>query len=279
MSVRTQRTTHHRDTEAQRRFWTKPSRCFGVSVVAFLCVLVFPLSALVSAQNNYRLLGRVVTDRGEPVTNADVHVEAFFGKAAGAVSGQRTYTATTDKKGAWNVMGVRPGIWLFEVTAPGYMPESVALPIQILASSSSGQSGLALTWQLVLKPVPMPQNERGKMLLDAMDAAHGDDADTRVRAMLERLPDDADSDYLAGAGRVALMARDSALARVLFQRALEKDPSSYRAALGIATTFLLARDFDSASKVFDAARNRTHDKDEIKFITVALGDLATIVVR
>ena len=247
---------------------------------AFLCVLLLlPLGALVSAQNNYRLLGRVVTEKGEPVANAEVHVEAIFGKAAGAVTGQRTFTATTDKKGAWNVMGVRPGIWLFEVTAPGYLPESVALPIQILAASSSGQSGMALTWQLVLKPVSMPQSERGQVLLDAMDAAHGDGADTRVRAILERVPADADSEYLAGAGRVALMARDMALARALFQRALEKDPSSYRAALGIATTFLLARDFDSASKVFDAARNRTHDKDEIKFITVALGDLATIVVR
>lgn len=252
------------------------SLCVFVAVV--LCALS-PLRVLVSAQNNYRLLGRVVADKGEPLANAAVHVEAFFGKAAGAVSGQRTYTATTDKKGAWNVMGIRPGVWLFEVTAPGYMPESVALPIQILASSSSGQSGMALTWQLVLKPVPMPQNERGQLLLNAMDAAHGDGADTRVRSILERLPDDVDSEYLAGAGRVALMARDMALARALFQRSLEKDPSSYRAALGIATTFLLARDFDSASKVFDAARNRTHDKDEVKFITVALGDLATIVVR
>ena len=39
------------------------------------------------------------------------------------------------------------------------------------------------------------------------------------------------------------------------------------------------RDFDSASRAFDAARSRTHDKDEQKFITAAIGDLATIKVR
>jgi len=230
-----------------------------VKTAAILLCLAIPTAA--SAQNNYRLLGRVVTEKGEPVANAEVRVEAFYGKAAGPVTGQRTYTATTDKKGAWNVMGVRPGVWLFEALAPGYYPESVALPIQILASSSSGQSGMALTWQLVLKPIPMTDETRAKLLTTGA------------------VPEDANADELAGAGRLALLARDTGVARALFQKALERDPSSYRAALGIATTFMLARDFDSASRVFDAARNRTHDKDEVKFITVALSDLATIMVK
>lgn len=223
-----------------------------------ICLLV---PAVASAQNTYRLLGRVVTDKGEPVANAELHVEAIFGKAAGAVTGQSTFTATTDKKGGWNVMGIRPGVWLFEASAPGYYPESVALPIQILASSSSGQTGMALTWQLILKPVPMADETRAKLL------------------MTGAVPEDATADDLGGAGRLALKARDTGLARALFQKALERDPSSYRAALGIATTFMLARDFDNASKVFDAARNRTHDKDEIRFITIALTDLATIMTR
>jgi hypothetical protein len=230
-----------------------------VRAAAILFCLLIPAAA--SAQNSYRLLGRVVTEKGEPVADAEVHVEAFYGKAAGAVTGQRTFTATTDKKGAWNVMGIRPGVWLFEAIAPGYYPESVALPIQILASSSSGQTGMALTWQLVLKPVAMADETHAKLL------------------MTGAIPEGANADDLAGAGRLALKARDTGLARALFQKALERDPASYRAALGIATTFMLNRDFDSASKVFDAARNRTHDKDEIKFITIALSDLATIMVK
>ena len=58
-----------------------------------------------------------------------------------------------------------------------------------------------------------------------------------------------------------------------------QDPSAYRTALGLATGFLANRDFDSASRTFDAARARTHDKDEQRFITIALTDLATIKVR
>ena len=137
---------------------------------------------------------------------------------------------------------------------------------------------MSLNWQLVLKPVSIPAGERGQILANGLEAVKNGRA-TEVRALLERVPDDADADFLAGAGRIALLARDTDLARTLFMRALQQDPASYRAALGIATCFLLTRDFDSASRVFDAPRNRTRDKDDVRFTTIALGDLATIKVR
>lgn len=249
----------------------KPSRCITVLLLAFA-------TSAHAQQAVSRLKGRVVSEKGEPIANATVHVEAFYGYAAGTFDGQRTFTATTDKSGNWNVLGIKSGVWLFEVSAPGFLPETVALPIRLLTTVSSMQAGMAFDWQLVLKPVPMPNDEHGQVLRNAMAAAGGGHAD-EVRGLLERVPSDADAEYLAGAGRIALMARDRDLANTLFRRGLERDPSSYRAALGIATGFLLGRDFDSASRVFDAARNRTHDKDEIKFITIALTDLATIKVR
>ena len=123
-----------------------------------------------------------------------------------------------------------------------------------------------------------PDDETGKFLTDVSELAHNGKAD-QVRAALSHIPGDPTSDYLASAARIALVARDLDLAKSLFMRALERDPSSYRAALGIASMFLLQRDFDSASRTFDATRSRTHDKDEQKFLSVAIGDLATIKVR
>jgi len=49
--------------------------------------------------------------------------------------------------------------------------------------------------------------------------------------------------------------------------------------LAVASTLLIQRDFDNASRAFDATRSRTHDKDEQKFLTFAIGDLATIKAR
>ncbi len=246
-----------------------------VSAMAAVCLAS---SGALAQQPVSRLKGRVTTERGEPIANAEVRAEAFFGSAAGTFAGQRTFSDRTNAKGEWSIMGIASGIWEFDVVAPGELPESVVLPIRLLTASGPNAGGQLLTWQLVLKPVPPPAGEAGTTLAAALDAAQAGHAD-QVRSLLARVSEDADADYLAGAGRIALLARDMGLARTLFQRALERDPSSYRAALGMASTFLLQRDFDSASRAFDATRSRTHDKDEQKFLTFAISDLATIRAR
>jgi thioredoxin-like negative regulator of GroEL len=141
-----------------------------------------------------------------------------------------------------------------------------------------GTSGMALTWDLVLKPQRAPDEARGTILTEAVTVARDKQVE-KLREILSRVPDDADADFLAAAARIAVVARDPDLARPFFLRALERDPSSYRASMGIASLFLLQRDFDSASRAFDATRSRTHDKDEQKFLSAAIGDLAEIKVR
>jgi hypothetical protein len=246
---------------------------------AFSALPALPALFVLHAQHAaFRVKGRVVTERGEPIDKADVRLEAFYGYAAGTFSGPRKLSAQSNAKGEWSVGAMQPGIWLFEVFAPGYTPEIAVLPIRILTTVSMGTSGMALLWDLVLKPVRPADDVKGQLLTQAAAAAHDARAD-EARTALRAMPDDADADFFAAAGRIAMVARDPALAKTLFTKALERDPSSYRAALGVASIFVLERDFDSASRAFDAARSRTHDKDELKFLTAAVGDLATIKVR
>jgi len=256
-----------------RRFVVVPVTVF-VSFVLCLCVLV----SEAAAQPVFRIVGQLTDDKGQAIAGADVGVEALFGYAAGTFAGQRTFAAKTDAKGRWSVLGVKSGIWIFQVLAPGFVPEVVCLPITLLTTVSSGQAGNSLPWTLVLKAERMPEGEHGQTLGAALDAAKGGRKDD-VRAALTRLPADADGDYLSSAARIAIVARDFELASSLFGRALQQDPTAYRTALGLATGFLANRDFDSASRTFDAARARTRDKDEQRFLTIALTDLATIKVR
>ena len=256
--------------------------CALLSLPALPALPAFPaLPALTGVQAQhaaFRVKGRVVNERGEPIDKAEIRIEAFYGYAAGTFAGPRKLTAQSNAKGEWNQGAMQPGIWLFEVIAPGFVPETIVLPIRILTTVSMGTSGMALLWDLVLKPTRPGDDVNGELLVQAAAAARDGKAD-EARAALRTLPEDPDADFLAGAGRVAMVARDTALAKTLFTKALERDPSSYRAALGVASIFLLERDFDSASRAFDAARSRTHDKDELKFLTAAIGDLATIKVR
>jgi tetratricopeptide (TPR) repeat protein len=245
------------------------------AIAAALCAFAAAASAQHAA---FRIKGRVKTESGEPVASAAVRAEAFYGYAAGTFAGQRVFTSETNAKGDWSIGGMQPGVWLFEVTAKDYLPETVVLPPRLLTTVSQGTSGMSMTWDLILKPVRVPEGERGLVLSAAATASHSGKKDD-ARAALQAVPDDADADYLAAAGRIAMVAGDNALATALFTRALNVDPGSYRAALGVASTFLLLRDFDSASRAFDAARNRTHDKDEQRFITAAIGELAAIKYR
>jgi hypothetical protein len=212
------------------------------------------------------------------VANAEVRAEAIHGYAAGTFAGQLTFSTTTNAKGEWNILGLKSGVWLFEVLPQGGLPETVALPIQLLTTVSSGTTGFLLTWQLILKPIDVPQAPGWQTLLGASDAIRGRRT-AEGNAALARMPEEANADYLAAAGRVALLARNFDLARNYFGRALEEDHSSYRAALGVGSVSVILRDFDMASRAFDAARSRTHDKNEERFLSAALGDLATIKVR
>ena len=223
-----------------------------------------------------RLKGRVLNDRGERIKDAEIRAEAIFGSGAGTFAGQREFSARTNARGEWNILGIAPGVWLFDAVAANYLPETVALPIRLLTASSPNAGGQLIVWELILKPMPVPaENRHGQVLTEAAAAARGGRGE-EAASKLSQVPSDADAEYLAAAGRVALLARQFDAARSFFTRALEIDPSSYRAALGVASMFLLRRDFDSASRAFDAARNRTHDKDEQRFIAAAIGDLATI---
>jgi hypothetical protein len=227
----------------------------------------------------FRVKGHVKTDAGAAVAGAEVRVEAFYGYFAGAFGGgPRTFSTQTNARGDWNIGGLQPGVWLFEVFAPGFAPETVILPIRILTTVSMGTSGMSLTWDLVMKPLRAADDAFGAFLVDSAQAirdGHGEG----VRSALQQLPADADAEYLAAAARLAVVARDFPLAHSLFVRALERDRMCYRAALGVASVFLYERDFDSASRAFDAARNRTQDKEEQRFLSAAIGDLATIKVR
>ena len=219
-----------------------------------------------------------MTDQGGRIDGAEVRAEAFFGAAAGTFAGQRTFSTRTNAKGEWSILGIAPGIWLFSVNADGYLPEAVALPNRLLSASGPNAGGMVFTWELILKPAAAAGDGRDAALIDAASAVRAGRAEG-ADALLAKVPENADVDYLASAARIALIAGRLDAARTLFTRALERDPSSYRTALGIASTFLLQRDFDSASRAFDAARARTHDKDEQRFISAAIGDLATIRVR
>ena len=147
-------------------------------------------AATVQAQHPaFRIKGRVITDAGAPIAGATVRLEAVFGYAAGTFAGQRLFDTTTNGKGEWNVGALQPGIWIFEVGAPGYLPEAVALPIRLLTTVSQGTANNTLLWDLVLKPLKTPDDPWGEFITEVAALAAAGKADD-VRSALQRIPGD-----------------------------------------------------------------------------------------
>ena len=239
------------------------------SVIAGLSLL---FAITTTAQPLDRISGKVVTERDEPVKDAEVRVEALFGFAGSDFLGQRTFSTRTNDKGSWALLGFKAGIWMFEASAPGQVPDSIALPFYLVSPAGSGISGVLPIWHPVLRPTPLPAGEIGQLLAEAADAARAGRPD-RATPLLARLADSGDAGVLAAAGRICLLMRDPTVARPFFRRALERDPTSFRAALGMGSSALMQRDVDAAARSFGEARDRTKDKDERAYLTTAITEL------
>jgi hypothetical protein len=230
------------------------------------------LAVTVAAQPLDRLTGKVTTDAGAPVADADVRVEAMFGFAGGDFLGQRTFATRTNAKGEWALLAFKSGIWVFDAAAPGRLPDTLALPFNLVAPASSGIDRMIPVWHPLLRLVPLPAGDIGKTLSEAAEAARARRPEL-VTPLLSRLADSSDATVLTAAGSICLLMREPTVARPLFRRALDRDPSALRAALGMASSALMQRDVDTAAKAFGEARNLTKDKDERGYLAAAIVEL------
>ena len=244
-------------------------------VCAMLVVpALFTLPALpaLSAQALDRLTGRVVTARGTPATGADVRVEAIFGFAGSDFLGQRTFATRTSATGEWSLLAFKAGIWVFDAAVDGMLPDAIALPFNLVAPPGRGIDRLTPGWHPVLRIEPLPPGEMGRMLADAAAAARAQRPEKAVE-LLSLLQDTRDADVLAAAGTICLLMRDATVARPFFRRALERDPKSFRAALGMGSTALMQRNVDVAAREFGVARGLTQDKDERGYLSAAISEM------
>jgi len=240
------------------------------AVLAFAAVSI--AAAVLVAQPLDRLTGKVATERGDPIKDADVRVEAMFGFAGSDFLGQRTFATRSGGNGTWAVLGFKSGIWVFEASIPGHVPDVVALPFNLVVPAGSGLNGIVPVWHPVLRPTPLPPGDVGKALAEAADLARAGRPE-RVASLLKPLADISDAAILDAAGRICLLMRDATVARPFFRRALERDPASFRAALGMGSSALMQRDVDAAARAFGEARDRTKDKDERGYLSNAIAEL------
>jgi hypothetical protein len=228
-----------------------------------------------------RLRGSVLAGSGAPIEGARVRAEALLGMAGLQFVGQREFGTRTNRNGQWAIVGILRGAWSFSVSAAGYLPHLVAVPVEMMQASNlqSPPWELSLHLQAVGDVVPADRGAEAwaRLLTEAADAAvsgRPQEAAGRLAALREQT---LGAEAQCAAGDIALVIRDVSSALGFFDAAAHARPEWYRPHLGLASASLFIGDFDRAVAAYAKARDATKNADLQRTLSAALRDLQKIM--
>jgi TolA-binding protein len=225
----------------------------GRRVVVWVAVLTVGAAAPAAAQMG-RVAGVVKSTEGRPIKGATV-------KAQNPNASPGEFTATSDDKGRWSMIGLRSGPWKFTAEAPGFEPQSgtatvrtIGLPnppLEFLLNPGVpvGPPGLSKDIQTELKAA---DELRSRGQIDQAIAAY--QAIKAKNASLTMINMVIGSAYRQKAAKetdtaASKAAYDQAIAA--YQEMLNLEPANHRAQIEIGMTHMQAGDLDAATAVLE----------------------------
>jgi tetratricopeptide (TPR) repeat protein len=183
-----------------------------------------------------------------------------------------SFTAVSDNKGRFAMIGLRSGTWVLVARAPGYEPMSVSTTIRALAASAG------IDFKLVKLPAPPPgplegvnTKELQQQLQQAqsmMDNARVDDALEAYSALIQKVP--ALTMIRLQMGRAYRMKKDYANAIAEYQKVTQSDARYWLAEAEIGLTEFERGNLEAAERMLTAAAGEDSVTPEI---LCALGDV------
>jgi Flp pilus assembly protein TadD len=215
-----------------------------------LAALAVVLLAMPAGAQTGRVGGQVKDDAGQPVKGATVTAE-------NPSASPNSFTATTDDKGRFSIIGLRTGQWTFTVQAPGFSPESGKMNVQTIGAPNpplsftlkkgSGGGAAGALGGMAAKDL---QAELANA--DALfNAQKWDDAVAAYRAIMTKAPSLSVINLQIAAAYRNKKDYDAALAA--YDELLKADPNNDKAKIGIGMTNLEKGDIEAAEKTLTAA--------------------------
>ena len=235
---------------------------------ALAALLVAAFAGSVAAQTG-RVGGTVKDDTGQPIKGASITAE-------NPNASPSSFTATTDDKGRFSIIGLRSGRWTFTAQAPGFAPETGALSVQTI-----GAPNPPLTFTLRKGATGAPSSALGSLAakdlqaeLAAADALYNsqkwDDAISAYRAIMAKAPALSVINLQIAAAYRNKKDYDSAI--TAYNDLLKADPNNDKAKVGIGMTNLEKGDLVAAEETLTRAsegasptREVFYNLGEVKF--------------
>jgi tetratricopeptide (TPR) repeat protein len=234
---------------------------------AVLAALLVTAGAGLAAAQTGRVGGMVKDESGKPIKGATVTAE-------NPNASPSSFTATTDDKGRFSIIGLRSGAWTFTASAPGFAPESGKLSV-----STIGQPNPPMTFTLKKGGggIPGLAGVNAKDLqadLAAADqlynAQQWDQAIDAYKAILAKAPSLTVINLQIAAAYRNKKDYDSAIAA--YNDVLKADPNNDKAKIGIGMTNLEKGDLaaaeatlSEAAQSLGASKEVFYNLGEVKF--------------
>lgn len=209
-----------------------------ILALALACALA--PAAPAAAQTQGRISGIVNDENNKPIKAATV--------AAESADTNQSFTATTDEKGRFTFIGLRPGTWQFVAAAPGYFGDRGSMQIRVsppnppivfaLKKSGAPNGG-------ILGNVQSKDLQNDLMAADRLfNERKYDEAIAAYRGILERAPTLSVINLQIGNAFFNKNDYDSAIAA--YNDLLKTDPNNAKSAVGIAKAELARGNTDAA---------------------------------
>jgi tetratricopeptide (TPR) repeat protein len=217
----------------------------GLSRTAVFFLFALGLAATASAQA--RVAGTVLDEAGKPIKAATVTAESD--------NMGESFTASTDEKGRFTMIGLRPGRWRIIATAPGYLAEAGVAQLRAGTNANPPmtiglrRSGVGMG---PLGNVSAKDLQADLATADALfNQKRWDEAVTAYRTLLVRTPTLSAINLQIAAAYRGKGDYDAAV--VAYRDLLRVDPNSEKAIVGIGTAHAEKGDLTTADSVLTAA--------------------------
>ena len=231
-------------------------------------VAAFVISALPAAAQVGRVGGTIKDGQGQPIKGATVVAE-------NPNASPSSFTATTDDKGRYLIIGLKSGAWKVTASAPGFQPSSGQVPVRtvgapmspvdfILAPGTTAPSGALAGVNTKELQADLQKAE------DMMNSQQYDGAIAAYQAMLTKTP--ALTMLNMQIARAQRLKKDYDGALASYKKLLEAEPNNDKAKIEIGMTNLEKGDFAAAEAALlqvaqstSANREVFYNLGEVKF--------------
>jgi tetratricopeptide (TPR) repeat protein len=241
----------------------------------FYAAIVTLCLAVPALAQTGRVGGAVKDTEGKPVKGATV-------KAQNPAASPSEFTATTDDKGRFSMIGLRSGTWKFIAEAPGYLSQEGSAPVRTIGAPNPPLE-FTLAKGVAAAPSALTKEVQAELKAadDLRNAGQFDQAITAYQAVKAKNPTlTMVNMVIAGAYRQKAAkeadkgARQSTFDQAIasYQEVLKLDPANDRAKIEIGMTHMQAGNLDAAEQALapvadspGASREVFYNLGEIKF--------------